>query len=73
MLFNKLNYLTLIILLVFIFVDFNIIEKKINVENEAIHYGIGMFLPIVALVALGMAGRAIKKDENLIKSMDRIR
>lgn len=73
MLFNKLNYLTIIILLIFIFVDFNIIEKKIEVENEAIHYGIGMFLPIIALVALGMASRAIKKDEDLIKSMDRIR
>lgn len=35
--------------------------------------GIGMFLPIVAIVFLVLANKAIKKDEDLVKSVDRLR
>jgi hypothetical protein len=35
--------------------------------------GIGMFLPIVAIVLLVLANKAIKKDEDLVKSVDRLR
>ena len=34
---------------------------------------IGMFLPIVAIVLLVLANKAIKKDEDLVKSADRLR
>ena len=34
---------------------------------------IGMFLPIVAIVFLVLANKAIKKDEDLVKSVDRLR
>lgn len=35
--------------------------------------GIGMFLPIFSIVFLALANKAIKKDEDLVKSVDRIR
>ncbi|MEI6866366.1 DUF4293 domain-containing protein [Flavicella sp.] len=35
--------------------------------------GIGVFLPIIVVVFLAMANKAIKKDENLVKSVDRLR
>ena len=35
--------------------------------------GIGMLLPIFSIVFLALANRAIKRDEDLVKSVDRIR
>lgn len=35
--------------------------------------GIGMFLPIFSIVFLVLANKAIKKDEDLVKSVDRLR
>lgn len=35
--------------------------------------GIGMFLPIVSIVFLALANKAIKRDEDLVKSVDRLR
>ena len=35
--------------------------------------GIGMFLPIGAIALLVLANKAIKKDEDLVKSVDRLR
>ncbi|HAE71723.1 MAG TPA: DUF4293 domain-containing protein, partial [Flavobacteriaceae bacterium] len=35
--------------------------------------GIGMFVPIISIVFLSVANKAIKKDEDLVKSVDRLR
>ncbi|TVZ55806.1 uncharacterized protein DUF4293 [Lutibacter sp. Hel_I_33_5] len=35
--------------------------------------GIGMFLPLVVVLLLVLANKAIKKDEDLVKSVDRLR
>ena len=35
--------------------------------------GIGMLLPIFSIVCLVLANKAIKKDEDLVKSVDRLR
>jgi hypothetical protein len=35
--------------------------------------GLGLYTPIVGLVLSLLAARFIKKDENLVKSMDRLR
>ncbi|MDC0176637.1 DUF4293 domain-containing protein [Polaribacter sp.] len=35
--------------------------------------GIGMFIPILAILLLVLANKAIKKDEDLVKSADRLR
>lgn len=42
-------------------------------ETKVSEKGIGMFLPIVAIVFLALANKAIKKDEDLVKSVDRLR
>lgn len=45
------------------------ISGEISVSEK----GIGMFLPILAILLLVLANNAIKKDEDLIKSVDRLR
>lgn len=35
--------------------------------------GVGIFLPVISIVFLVLANRAIKKDEDLVKSVDRLR
>lgn len=42
-------------------------------ETAVSEKGIGMFLPIFSIVFLALANKAIKKDEDLVKSVDRIR
>ena len=42
-------------------------------ETAVSEKGIGMFLPIVAILLLVLANKAIKKDEDLVKSVDRLR
>lgn len=35
--------------------------------------GIGMFIPVVSIVLLVLANKGIKRDEDLVKSVDRLR
>ncbi|WP_431472715.1 DUF4293 domain-containing protein [Nonlabens sp. SCSIO 43208] len=35
--------------------------------------GLGMFLPVLSIVLLALANKAIRKDEQLVKSADRLR
>ncbi len=42
-------------------------------EAEVSEKGIGMFLPIISIVLLVLANKAIQKDEDLVKSVDRLR
>jgi len=42
-------------------------------EIDISEKGIGMFLPIISIVFLVLANKAIKKDEDLVKSVDRLR
>ncbi|AVR45562.1 DUF4293 domain-containing protein [Christiangramia fulva] len=42
-------------------------------EMDISEKGIGMFLPIVSIVLLVLANKAIKRDEDLVKSVDRLR
>ena len=41
--------------------------------NSHVSYQAGIGLPVVALVLQWLAGRSIKKDDQLVKSMDRLR
>ena len=52
-----------------------LIYMSLTVSGEASvsEKGIGMFLPIIVIVLLVMANKAIKKDEDLVKSVDRLR
>lgn len=42
-------------------------------EAEVSVKGIGMLLPIFSIIFLALANKAIKRDEDLVKSVDRIR
>lgn len=42
-------------------------------ETQVSEKGIGMFVPLVSIVFLVLANKAIKKDEDLVKSVDRFR
>ena len=46
---------------------------KVSGETMVSEKGIGMFLPIISIVFLALANKAIKKDEDLVKSVDRLR
>jgi hypothetical protein len=61
--------LNLILLGLFVYRSLNISGETVLVSEK----GIGMFLPIVAIVLLVLANKAIKKDEDLVKSADRLR
>jgi len=49
--------------------------QSLNISGEALvsEKGIGIFLPILSIVLLALANKAIKKDEDLVKSVDRLR
>jgi hypothetical protein len=67
---NRLNIiLNLILLGLFVYRSLNLSGETLAVSEK----GIGMFLPIVAIVLLVFANKAIKKDEDLVKSVDRLR
>ncbi|PVX44712.1 uncharacterized protein DUF4293 [Flavobacterium sp. 103] len=61
--------LNLILLGLFVYHSLNLSGETPVVSEK----GIGMFLPILAIVFLVLANKAIKKDEDLVKSVDRLR
>ncbi|MBU2927413.1 DUF4293 domain-containing protein [Winogradskyella psychrotolerans] len=60
--------LNFILLGIFVYQSLNL-SGEINVSEK----GIGIFLPIFSIVCLVLANKAIKKDEDLVKSVDRLR
>lgn len=42
-------------------------------ESNISEKGVGIFIPIFSIVFLVLANKAIKKDEDLVKSVDRLR
>lgn len=66
---NRFNlFLNLILLGVFVF-------RALNLSGEAAlsEKSIGMLIPIFSIVFLVLANKSIKKDEDLVKSVDRLR
>ena len=61
--------LNLILLGLFVYRALNLSGGTATVSEK----GIGMFLPIFSIVLLALANKAIKKDEDLVKSVDRLR
>ena len=66
---GRLNIILNFILLgVFVYQSLNL-----SGETDVSEKGIGMILPIFSIVFLALANKAIKKDEDLVKSVDRLR
>jgi membrane protease YdiL (CAAX protease family) len=51
----------------------SVYAKKIPGGLESANYGIGMFLPVIAIIFCVLAMRGINNDEKLLKSADRLR
>ncbi len=67
---NRLNMiLNLILLGLFVYRSLNLSGETVMVSEK----GIGMFLPIIVIILLVLANKATKKDEDLVKSADRLR
>lgn len=66
---NRLNMILNLFLLGFF------VYRSLNLSGEASvsEKGIGMLIPVFSIVFLALANRAIKKDEDLVKSVDRLR
>lgn len=66
---NRLNLmLNLILLGVFVYRALTMSGATAVAEK-----GIGMFIPILSIVLIVLANKAIRKDEQLVKSADRLR
>jgi len=52
-----------------------LVYHSLNISGETLvsEKGIGLFFPIIVVVCLVLANNAIKKDEELVKSVDRLR
>jgi hypothetical protein len=67
---NRLNMiLNLILLGLFVYRTLSVSGETPVVSEK----GIGMFLPALTILLLVFANKAIKKDEDLVKSVDRLR
>ena len=64
--------LSIALIMSIFFLYIPMIEKKINIVPDY-SKAFGIYLPLVALVFLVMANRAIKRDEKLVRSADRLR
>ncbi|NJB37378.1 MULTISPECIES: DUF4293 domain-containing protein [Flavobacteriaceae] len=66
---NRLNLVLNLFLLGFF------VYRSLNLSGETAvsEKGIGMLIPVFSIVFLVLANRAIKKDEDLVKSVDRLR
>ena len=63
-----------VIILINLFLLGILIYLSLNISGEvSSEKGIGMFIPSVVIILAVMANNAIKKDENLVKSVDRLR
>ena len=49
------------------------LSLTVSGETAISEKGIGMFLPVLAILFIVLANKAIKKDEHLVKSVDRLR
>ncbi|MCC7466698.1 MAG: DUF4293 domain-containing protein [Saprospiraceae bacterium] len=56
-----------------LYVALGVLNAQRLPETASVNIGIGAFPPILAIVLLILAYRAIKKDENLVRSSDRLR
>ncbi|PCI11684.1 MAG: hypothetical protein COB73_01495 [Flavobacteriaceae bacterium] len=66
---GRLNILTNFIMLVLLVIHLQNLSGEVFISEK----GIGSTLPLITIVLLVLANKAIKKDEDLVKSVDRIR
>ena len=70
---GRLNIILNLILLGLFIIRLLNLSGETDSEKVVSEKGIGVILPIVSIVFLSLANKAIKKDEDLVKSVDRLR
>ena len=70
---GRLVYILLSVTIAFVFIDFYSLKEQFEIDSASVSCGVSMFLPVAALPIMFMANRNIRKDEDLIKSLDRLR
>lgn len=71
----RVSYLSVVMAILLPVVAFLLIynERTLEVQGLEISDGLAIYPPLIALVLAIVAGRYIKKDDKLVKSMDRLR
>ncbi len=65
--------ITLLLTCLLIALLFFVADTMSSNMNQRVQYRYGSYLPLIELVFLFLASRAVKKDDDLVKSADRLR
>jgi hypothetical protein len=75
--YGMLSYFFVLITLVYMFLEVSSAEEFLlgneNNSLQSINYALSMYLLVGSLTVIFLANRAIKKDEKLVTSLDRLR
>jgi hypothetical protein len=66
------NLLLNVVIVALVFLVYSKIFQA-HLSNPVVNYQFGMYIPLISLVFLVLASRAIRKDEALVRSTDRLR
>ena len=69
----RLSNLNMLIICIFIGTVFYFADHSKADASSLVHYSIGCYFPLIQLVFTFLAMRAIRKDEALVRSADRLR
>lgn len=70
---GKINYLLILVMVVMLFFDASRVAKGLAISEDDIRYQLGTYMPVIAFAFTFLANRSIKKDEELVKSVERLR
>lgn len=70
---GKINYLLIIGMVVMLFIDTSRLAEDLGLIEEDIMYKFGLYMPVISGAFTFLANRSIKKDEELVKSVERLR
>ena len=75
--YGVISYFFVLITLVYMFLEVSSSEEILlgreNSSLQSINYSLSMYLLVASLPIIFLANRAIKKDQNLVSSLDRLR
>ncbi|MEM9023044.1 MAG: DUF4293 family protein, partial [Bacteroidota bacterium] len=69
----RLSMLLTLLLWVWFFLHADALASGLNPAEPVANYGVSAILPLIALILLFLAARAIRKDDELVRSVDRLR
>jgi hypothetical protein len=69
----KLGKINILLHLILVVVTFFYLDNLKDIAEQAFSYRPGIIFPLVSMVLILMANRAIRKDENLVRAADRLR